>query len=106
MKNSLSFLCLLCSVLVFTSTAFGEQLDSSSGEKPLNGEIKRVFAHIQAELEAGREVQIRSFGTFYAKQREARVGRNPKTGEDIQIPARRYPRFRSSEALKRSLNSL
>ena len=48
----------------------------------------------------GEKVQISGFGVFEAKEREARVGRNPRTKESIQIPASRQPAFKASKTLK------
>lgn len=55
---------------------------------------------IAVELDAGRKVNITGFGNFATKSRSARQGRNPATGETIQIPARTYPSFSPSKALK------
>ena len=55
---------------------------------------------ITASLIQGEKVQLSGFGTFEAKEREARVGRNPHTKEAIQIPATRVPDFKPSKALK------
>ena len=55
---------------------------------------------IAVELDAGREVQITGFGAFAAKRRAARKGRNPATGEQIDIPAKIYPTFRPGKGLK------
>ena len=55
---------------------------------------------IATELDAGRQVQITGFGTFESKKRSARKGRNPATGEEIQIPAKNYPSFRAGKGLK------
>ena len=51
-------------------------------------------------LIAGDKIQLTGFGTFEVKDREARVGRNPKTLETIEIPATRVPQFKASKALK------
>lgn len=51
-------------------------------------------------LKNGQEVSIAGLGIFEAKMRGARTGRNPRTGESIQIPAMRVPKFRSAKALK------
>lgn len=67
-------------------------------------QIQNVFAAIGAELEAGREVRVRNFGRFFVKARDSRIGRNPRTGKKIKIPARRYPRFSSSDKLKRAVS--
>ena len=55
---------------------------------------------ITAALVAGDEVQLVGFGAFETKERGARVGRNPKTKEEIQIPASRVPAFKAGKALK------
>ena len=55
---------------------------------------------IASELNAGRKVQITGFGTFQIRKRKKREGRNPQTGETIQIPASRFPAFTSGRALK------
>ena len=51
-------------------------------------------------LKGGQEVSIAGLGIFEAKMRGARTGRNPRTGESIQIPAMRVPKFRAAKALK------
>ena len=55
---------------------------------------------IVAELAKGERVQLSGFGIFEVKAREARVGRNPKTKEAIEIPATKLPAFKASKALK------
>lgn len=55
---------------------------------------------IAAELNAGRKVQITGFGTFQIRKRKKREGRNPQTGQPIDIPASRFPAFTSGRALK------
>lgn len=55
---------------------------------------------IASELNAGRKVQITGFGTFQIRKRRKREGRNPQTGEPIQIPATRFPAFTAGRALK------
>lgn len=55
---------------------------------------------ISNELRAGRRVQITGFGTFEPRKRKARSGRNPQTGETIQISAARYPAFKAGKGLK------
>ena len=58
---------------------------------------------IAAELVAGRKVAISGFGTFEARDRRARVGRNPHTGEALDIPASRAPAFKAGKPLKEAL---
>lgn len=55
---------------------------------------------IVSGLKGGEEVSIAGLGIFEAKMRGARTGRNPRTGESIQIPAMRVPKFRAAKALK------
>ena len=62
--------------------------------------VNAAIDAITASLVKGEKVQISGFGTFEAKEREARVGRNPHTKEEIHIPATRVPGFKASKALK------
>ncbi len=59
---------------------------------------------LAGELKRGRRVQITGFGTFLARRRAARLGRNPRTGKAMQIPAVTLPMFRAGQALKDLLN--
>ena len=65
-------------------------------ERVLNAAIDTIVA----SLVKGERVQISGFGIFETKEREARVGRNPRTKETIEIPATRTPTFKPSKALK------
>lgn len=60
---------------------------------------------IAQALAAGDKVQITGFGSFEAKHREARTGRNPRTGKEIKIAASRSPAFRSGKGFKDALSS-
>ena len=62
--------------------------------------INAAIDAITASLVKGEKVQLSGFGTFEAKEREARVGRNPHTKESIESPATRVPAFKASKALK------
>jgi nucleoid DNA-binding protein len=114
MKTSKTLFALSCAVVLIaaspayaaSSASLNESLATRSNTSPeaAAATVAEVFEAIEAELLAGREVSIRSFGTFYLQKRDARTGRNPKTGEPIEIPAKRYPRFRSSDLLKDSMN--
>ena len=55
-------------------------------------------------LRKGDEVTLVGFGTFYASERAARTGRNPKTGEAVEIKAAKVPKFRAGKALKDAIN--
>ncbi len=63
-----------------------------------------VFDTITAELKQGQEVRLVGFGTFAVTRRAATTGRNPRTGEPIQIPASNQPKFRAGKALKEAVN--
>jgi DNA-binding protein HU-beta len=58
---------------------------------------------IAAELKNGSKVAISGFGTFEARERKERTGRNPHTGEAVNIPATRAPAFKAGKPLKESL---
>lgn len=62
--------------------------------------VEAVIDGIVEGLKSGDEVSIAGLGIFEAKMRAARTGRNPRTGESIQIPAMRVPKFRAAKALK------
>ena len=62
--------------------------------------VSATFETITAQLIKGEKVQISGFGVFEVKEREARVGRNPRTKEAIEIPASKAPAFKPSKALK------
>jgi DNA-binding protein HU-beta len=62
--------------------------------------INAVFASISEALAANEKVQLVGFGTFEVKERAARVGRNPQTGETINIAAARVPTFKAGKGLK------
>ena len=66
--------------------------------------VESVFNCISTELQKGGEVRVVNFGTFLVSQRKASEGRNPRTGEVIQIPATKQPKFKAGKALKDSLN--
>ena len=55
-------------------------------------------------LKAGEKIQLSGFGTFEVRERAERTGRNPKTGETIEVPASKHPAFSASKALKDQLN--
>lgn len=62
--------------------------------------VELVFGSITDELIKGGEVSISGFGIFAAKQRAARKARNPRTGEIVDVPAMKVPKFRASKTLK------
>ncbi len=62
--------------------------------------VNATFETITASLAKGDKVAVSGFGNFEVKAREARVGRNPRTKETIQIPATKLPAFKAAKALK------
>ena len=66
--------------------------------------VDGVVAAVTQALKAGDQVTIVGFGTFLVRQREARSGRNPRTGETIQIKSSKVPAFKASKALKDAVN--
>jgi len=65
--------------------------------------VDTVFDSITASLKSGEEVSVAGFGIFEAKMRAARTARNPRTGETLQVPAMRTPKFRAAKALKEAV---
>lgn len=66
--------------------------------------VESVFDHITKALQSGDEVRIVGFGTFSVSRRAASEGRNPRTGEKIQIPASNQPKFKAGKGLKDAVN--
>lgn len=66
--------------------------------------IEAVLGAVTDALKAGDAVALSGFGSFVAKTRAARTGRNPRTGETLSIPASRAPAFKAGKALKDALN--
>ena len=62
--------------------------------------INAFFTVVEDALKGGDKVQLIGFGTFEARDRQARKGRNPQTGAEINIPATRVPAFKAGKALK------
>ncbi len=82
------------------SIASKADLPKQKAEEIVNG----VFDDIVAALKNGDKVNISGFGTFSVSQRKARTGRNPKTGETIQIASSRAAKFKAGKTLKDSLS--
>jgi DNA-binding protein HU-beta len=66
--------------------------------------VDEVFDVITKSLKQGDEVRLVGFGTFVVSARAATQGRNPRTGETIQIPASKLPKFRAGKGLKDAVN--
>ena len=66
--------------------------------------VDAVFESVTASLKGGNEVRLVGFCTFSVTARKASEGRNPRTGEKIQIPASNQPKFRAGKGLKEAVN--
>ncbi len=76
------------------------EISKSAAERAIDAMVGAV----KTSLKKGDSVTLAGFGSFYASDRKARVGRNPKTGDKVDIPAARVPRFRAGKAMKDALN--
>lgn len=72
-------------------------------KKDVTAVVEVLFESIQEELAAGEKVQLIGFGTFEVRERAARKGRNPQTGEEIDIAASKVPGFKAGKALKEAV---
>ncbi len=66
--------------------------------------VEIVFESIVETLSQGEKVELRGFGSFRVRERGARLGRNPKTGDPVDIPAKRVPYFKAGKDLKEMIN--
>ncbi len=67
--------------------------------------VETIFESIVKSLRTGDKIEIRGFGSFRTRQRDARVGRNPKTGARVDVPPKKIPYFKPSKELKDLVNS-
>lgn len=63
-----------------------------------------ILEAVVSAIAAGDRVEIRGFGSFASHERPARVGRNPKTGESVSVPAKRVPQFKTGKALREGVD--
>jgi len=63
------------------------------------------FDEIAARLAEGGRVELRGFGAFSTRQREARTGRNPRSGESVEVPAKKVPYFKPGKEIRERLNT-
>lgn len=68
--------------------------------------VEEVFKNIIEALNRGEKIELRGFGSFRVRQRDARRGRNPKTGAPVDIPAKRVPYFKPGKELKELINAV
>lgn len=88
-----------------TKTELVDQVAAKSNltKKDAGAAVDAVFASITEALAKGDKVQLVGFGSFEVKQRSERVGRNPQTGAEMTIPAKKVPVFRAGKQLKDSV---
>jgi integration host factor subunit beta len=67
--------------------------------------VETIFDSIVKSLKAGDKIEIRGFGSFRTRQRNPRIGRNPKTGTRVDVPAKKIPYFKPSKELKDLVNN-
>lgn len=67
--------------------------------------VNTVFDSIVHSLKEGEKIELRGFGSFRIRHRGPRQGRNPKTGEKVEVPAKRIPYFKPGKELREMLNS-
>jgi DNA-binding protein HU-beta len=87
----------------------GDLIDAVSNETGLSKAdasraVESVFSVLTDALKNGEQVSLVGFGAFTVKTRAARTGRNPRTGDTMQIPASKVPGFRAGKALKDAVN--
>jgi len=87
----------------------GDLIDVISGDAGLSKAdasraVDSILSAITKALKGGKQVSLVGFGTFAVKKRAARTGRNPRTGEAIEIKASKAPGFRAGKALKDAVN--
>ena len=89
-----------------TKQEFVDQVADRAGlsKKDAAGAVDAFLDTVEDALKRGSEVTFSGFGKFSVSQRSAREGRNPATGEKIQIAASRVPRFTAGASLKKSVN--
>lgn len=78
--------------------------DTNLTKKDTEAFLKSFVENVSKSLEKGEDVALIGFGTFGVGQRTARTGRNPKTGETINIAASKTPKFKAGKALKDRVN--
>lgn len=66
--------------------------------------VNRIFGEITDALTSGGRVELRGFGTFSLRKRDARIGRNPRTGQTVEVDSKAVPFFKSGKELRELLN--
>ena len=82
------------------------ELSAKFGLQPQQSEqiIDTVINHMTDVLQGGGRIEIRGFGSFFTKGYKPYSGRNPRTGETVQVPSKKLPHFRPSKELRKKMN--
>lgn len=67
--------------------------------------FEETLSEITKALSKGKKIEIRNFGVFYIKERKGRIGRNPRTGEEVPIPSRKVAVFKPGKLMKQGLKN-
>lgn len=86
---------------LIAAVAAATEMSKADSTKAVDG----VLEAVSGSLQSGNEVRLVGFGTFSVADRAASTGRNPRTGESIQIPASKQPKFKAGKALKDAVNA-
>ncbi|MCB1023034.1 MAG: integration host factor subunit beta [Acidobacteria bacterium] len=78
--------------------------ESEMTKKDVEQLVEIIFDSIVGTLNRGEKIELRGFGSFRVRERSARKGRNPKTGEPVEIPAKRVAYFKPGKDLKEIIN--
>ena len=91
--------------MAISKSEFVDRVASSSGlsKRDAEGAVNAVLSTIEDALKSGEDVTFTGFGKFHVAERGAREGRNPRTGETMQIAASKVPRFTAGSALKKAV---
>ncbi|MDA2924621.1 integration host factor subunit beta [Acidobacteria bacterium AH-259-L09] len=90
-----------------TKAELVDEVSENSGLTKQDAEVvvQTVLVSIVDALNSGEAVELRGFGSFRLRHRTPRLGRNPKTGQAVQVPAKRVPYFKPGKALRELINS-
>lgn len=78
--------------------------DVKKSKKEIEENLELFIEVVKNELSKGNQINLRGFGVFEVLERAAKIGRNPKTGESVQIPTHKVPKFKPGEDFKNRVN--
>ncbi|AWX15735.1 integration host factor subunit beta [Mergibacter septicus] len=74
--------------------------------RQVEGAVKEILEHLSLTLEKGDRIEIRGFGSFSLHFRQPRIGRNPKTGDQVKLEAKCVPHFKVGKELRQRVNNI